>query len=71
MCCSNTLHHSDPVVLPDSGRPTLFAVSTGGPSQPGRGLPAAVQHALPHAVVVRAGAASAQRGRGLASSTDR
>lgn len=45
--------------------------SSGGSSQPGGGVPAAVQHALPHAVVVRAGASSAQRGRGLASSADR
>lgn len=44
---------------------------SGGSSQPGGGVPAAVQHALPHAVVVRAGAPPAQRGGGLASPADR
>lgn len=49
----------------------LALSSAGGSSQPGWGLPAAVQHALPHAVVVRAGASPAQRGRGLAAPAHR
>lgn len=52
----------------DSGS---LRLSSGGSCQPGGGVPAAVQHALPHAVIVRAGAPSAQCGRGLAPSADR
>ena len=46
-------------------------LSSGGSSQPGRSVPAAVQHAFPHAVIIRAGAPPAQRGRGLAPSAQR
>lgn len=62
-CASQTTIHNSCSLRP--------AQPTGGSGQPGRGLPAAVQHALPHAVVLRAGAAAAQRGRGLAASADR
>ncbi|MEQ2163520.1 Protein tanc2, partial [Goodea atripinnis] len=42
----------------------------GGSSKPGGGVSAAVQHAFPHTVVVRAGASPSQCGRGIAPSTD-
>lgn len=49
-------------------RPLFFA---GGAREPGRGLPAAAQHALPHAVVLPEGSAAAQRDSGVAPPTDR
>lgn len=71
------LHYSSSVepIWKKKNKPRFFSspglLRSGGPGQPGGGVPAAVQHALPHAVLVRAGAASAQRGRGLAPPADR
>lgn len=63
--------HEESIEWKSASQFRLFLLpSIGGSSQPGGGVSAAVQHALPHAVVVRAGAPSAQCGRGLASSAD-
>lgn len=72
--CTNTMHNSYSVALMQRNQHDdcgSLRLSSGGSCQPGGGVPAAVQHALPHAVVIRAGAAPAQRRRGLAPSADR
>lgn len=48
----------------------LFLSGSGGAGEPGGGLPAAAEHALPHAVVVWASVAAAQRGRGVSAPAD-
>lgn len=58
-CCLNAIKT---LIVPNR------SLTPGGAGEPRRGLPAAAEHALPDAVLVRTGPASAQRGRGVSAS---